>query len=86
MFATGLSAFLAKQLQKWKRFVPLFVGFWFPITVVITPIIFGASTTTLIIVSLYSIIGWALLGLCVYSSADKDEKIKDAYLVHSLNS
>ena len=69
MFITGLVIMAAKQLHGWRRFVPLFVGLWFPITVVIARMIFGTGTTTLAIISFYSIIGWALLGWSVYTEA-----------------
>jgi hypothetical protein len=80
MLATGIVIVTAKQLEGWKRYAPLFVGLWFPITVVITRIIFGSSDTELLIVSLYSIVGWSLLGLTVYASA-KNEKIKGFNLI-----
>lgn len=73
MLATGIAIVAAKQLPGWKRFVPLFVGLWFPVTVVATRMIFGSGNTELMIVSLYSIIGWALLGLTVYTSAEEEE-------------
>jgi hypothetical protein len=82
MFATGLTIVFAKRLQGWKRFVTLFVGLWFPVTIVLSPMLWGRGDTTLLIVSLYSIIGWALLGLAVYKSADVEEAI-ECNLVHS---
>jgi hypothetical protein len=68
MLATGIAIVAAKQLDGWKRFVALFVGLWFPVTLIITRMIFG-SNTELIITSIYSIVGWSLLGLCVYLSS-----------------
>jgi hypothetical protein len=76
MFATGLTIILAKRLQGWKRFITLFVGLWFPMTVVLSPMLWGRGNTTLIIVSLYSIIGWALLGLAVFRSANEEEALE----------
>ncbi|HYK47498.1 MAG TPA: hypothetical protein VEV83_20115 [Parafilimonas sp.] len=72
MLATGIAIVSAKQLHGWKRFVPLFVGLWFPVTLVLTRLIFGSSNAELFITSLYSIIGWSLLGLVVYTSSCKD--------------
>jgi len=75
MLATGIAIISAKQLEGWKRFVPLFVGMWFPNTVVITHIIFGSGNTELLIVGSYSVLAWALLGLTVFqSSLEKERK------------
>jgi len=73
MIVTGIAVASARQLQGWKRFVPLFAGFWFPVTVVLAPMLFGTSSITLMITSLYSTIFWALLGLTVYLSAGEKE-------------
>jgi hypothetical protein len=74
MFITGLVIITAKQLQGWRRFVPLFVGLWFPITVVIARMVFGTGTISLVIISSYSIIGWALLGWSVYTEGRLRDK------------
>ena len=75
MFVTGLSIMFAKQLQGWKRFITFVVGLWFPITLVLVPILFGHSQLTLLFVSLYSVAGWSLLGLAVYQSPGQKGEI-----------
>jgi hypothetical protein len=75
MLATGVAIVAAKQLDSWKRFVALFVGLWFPVTLIITRMIFG-SNTELIITSMYSIVGWSLLGLAVFRSANEEEALE----------
>ena len=75
MFVTGLFVMLAKQLQGWKRFIPFLVGLWFPITVVIVPGIFGHGQLTVLFVSLYSVAGWAFLGLAVHQSLGKNGEL-----------
>jgi len=82
MLATGIAIVSAKQLEAWKRFIPLFVRMWFPVTVVITRVIFDSSDIELLIVSLYSIMGWSLLGLTVYLSA-KEKEVGQYGLMHS---
>ena len=75
MLVTGIAIASAKRLQGWMRYVPLFVGFWFPITIPLMFFVLGSSSTELFIISSYSIIGWSLLGLTVYLSAGKEERI-----------
>jgi hypothetical protein len=73
MLVTGIAIVRAKQLDGWKRFVPLLVGLWFPLTVVTTRIFFQSSSIELIITSLYSVSGWGLLGITVYLSGRDEE-------------
>jgi hypothetical protein len=72
MFVTGLFVLRAKQLHGWKRFIPFIVGLWFPITVVMVPAIFGHGQLTVLLVSLYSVAAWSLLGLAVYQCLGKN--------------
>ena len=74
MLATGIAIVSAKRLQGWMRYVPLFVGFWFPITIPLMFFVLGSSSSELFIISSYSIVGWSLLGLTVYLSAGKEER------------
>ena len=75
MFVTGLSILLAKELQGWKRLIAFIVGLWFPVTVVIIPIIFDHGQVTLVCVSFYSVVGWSLLGLAVYQTPGKKREL-----------
>lgn len=70
MLVIGITALAAKQLRSWKRFVPLFVGLWFP-AMVVPAITLGVMTS---IAGPYSAVAFALLGLVVYK-ADEDERI-----------
>jgi len=89
MFVTGLSVLLAKQLYGWKRFITLIIGLWFPITVVIMPVIFGHGQLTALFGGLYSVAGWSLLGLAIYQSPvqkrlmDYSFQVNPSPLLHS---
>jgi len=76
MFVTGLAILLAKQLKGWKRIVPLIVGLWFPLTVVLAPVFFGKTNTTVLIIGIYSFISWSFLGMAVIKSAAEKERQK----------
>jgi hypothetical protein len=69
MLFTGLAVLFSKQVRAWKRYIPLVVGLWFPITLFLVPRLLGGNTVTLYISSFYSAVGWLLLGISVYSSA-----------------
>ena len=68
MLVIGITAVRAKKLQGWKRFVPLFVGLWFPLTVVpaVTMGYFALAGP-------YSAVAFILLGVVVFK-ADEDEQ------------
>ena len=83
MLVTGITIVSAKELDGWKRFVPLLVGLWFPVTLIITRLVFGSSNAELLITSLYSIIGWSLLGLVVYTSSGKEMRSDILYTASS---
>jgi hypothetical protein len=68
MLAIGITALKAKKLRGWKRFVPLFVGLWFPLTVI--PAI---TLGIFVLAAPYSAIAFTLLGLVVYR-LDEDEQ------------
>jgi hypothetical protein len=71
MLITGIAVIRAKQLQGWKRFVPFVVGLWFPLSLLLGPMVFGNDTLMLYFSSLYSALAWLLLGVTVYVSAGK---------------
>jgi hypothetical protein len=68
MLAIGITAVRAKKLQGWKRFIPLFVGLWFPVTVIPAMV-----TGYFVLAGPYSAIAFALLGLVVFK-ANEDEQ------------
>ena len=67
MIVIGITALRAKRLEGWKRYVPLLVGLWFPVAVV--PAI---TIGFYYLAGPYSAIAFALLGLVVYKSNDKE--------------
>jgi hypothetical protein len=71
MLAIGIKALTAKKLQGWKRYVPLFVGLWFPATVV-PAMAFGFTH----LAGPYSAIAFTLLGLIVYKADDESERFE----------
>jgi hypothetical protein len=68
MMATGVAVVIANTLQGWKKFIPLVVGLWLPVTFVVLPVMFGRNDLILILSSFYSAVAWFLLGLSVYKS------------------
>jgi len=67
MFFTGLTIVLSKQLRGWRRFIPLFVGLWFP-TGLCVSLAVGRTPLTVYFISIYSAIAWLLLALTVYTN------------------
>lgn len=71
MLVIGITAVKARKLIGWKRFIPLFAGLWFPLTVV--------SAITLGIYSLagpYSALAFALLGLIVFKAGEEERRME----------
>ena len=70
-----------KQLNGWKRFVPLFVGLWFPVLIVCMNV-FGRAGITGTIAGVYSAVAWSLLAIVVYTTKEEPEVVyvsKPAY-------
>ena len=67
MLVMGIHVLVTKQLTGWKRYVPLFVGLWFPLTVIpaMTAGIFWLAGP-------YSLVAFVLLGLVVFTSPPKE--------------
>ncbi len=70
MLVIGITAVRAKKLQTWKRFVPLFVGLWFPLTVV--P---AVTMGFFVLAGPYSAVAFALLGLLVYKAGEDEQNM-----------
>jgi hypothetical protein len=66
MLATGITILVAKRLQGWMRFVPLVVGLWLPLCLVLLGGLFGFTPTINLIGGFYSAVAWTLLGVVVY--------------------
>ena len=66
MFITGLAIIFAKRLAGWQRYIPIIVGMWLPVCLIIFPLVFGRDTITFFTTIIYSAVAWFLLGLSVY--------------------
>ena len=75
MFFTGLAVIRAKRLAGWKRYIPLVVGLWFPVCLVLIRLLFGSSQVTLYVTPVYSTTAWLLLGYVVYATAGEKVKV-----------
>ena len=76
MLVIGITAVRARKLQGWKRFVPLVVGLWFPITVI--P---AVTMGYFVLAGPYSAIAFALLGLVVYKAGEDEQNVVTAVAV-----
>jgi hypothetical protein len=86
MIVTGLTIINAKVLKGWQRFVPLLAGLWLPISILISIIVGKGSIATILTSGFYSSIVWFLLGLSVYSCANRSVSFKTtgAYAYQSI--
>ena len=75
MFFTGLAVIAAKRLQGWRRYITFVVGLWFPLCLVLVPMMFGRGQVALYTPTLYSAIAWLLLGFTVYTIKSEKQKI-----------
>ena len=76
MLAIGITAVRAKKLQGWKRFVPLFVGLWFPVAVIPSMV-----TGYFVLAGPYSAIAFALLGLVVFQANENEQTLVSEVVV-----
>lgn len=69
MLAVGVAVLRTKRLSGWQRWVPLVVGFWFPLTMAVsrTPIVLHFS-------NLYSAITWALLAIVLLTASVRQQR------------
>lgn len=70
MLIIGITAVSAKVLFCWKRFVPLIVGFWYPL-MILPYIVFGSIIN---LAGPYSAFAFALLGVVVYRSGEEQKE------------
>lgn len=70
MLIVGIKVVYAKELNGWRRFVPLFVGMWLPVFFV-TVHIFGRTGFSGTIGALYSAIAWSLLAIMIMKTGDE---------------
>ncbi|QMU27829.1 hypothetical protein [Adhaeribacter radiodurans] len=64
MLVIGITAFVAKHLTGWKRYVPLLVGCWFPVAVP-AALLLNQSFVGFMIGGVYSVIAWSILAVMV---------------------
>jgi hypothetical protein len=64
MLVVGIAVIRAKVLTGWRRYVPLAVGLWFPLTMLGVALV-GRTSPYLFYVPYYSAIAWTLLALAV---------------------
>jgi hypothetical protein len=70
MLVIGITAVRAKELQGWKRFVPLFVGLWFPLMIV--P---AVTMGFFVLAGPYSALAFTLLGLLVFKGYEGEQSV-----------
>ncbi|RDC66349.1 hypothetical protein [Adhaeribacter pallidiroseus] len=70
MILVGIAVVRAKVLPGWHRFVPLVVGLWFPVSMLVITL-WGRSQGTFLIGSIYSAIAWSLLAIVVLLTRDR---------------
>jgi hypothetical protein len=64
MVVVGIAVIGAKVLSGWRRYVPLAVGLWFPLTMLGVALV-GRTSPYLFYVPYYSALAWMLLALAV---------------------
>lgn len=64
MLVTGIAVVRANQLQGWHKWIPLLIGCWLPVLLILNAIGFR----NLYFAGFYSAVGWTLLAIVVYTS------------------
>jgi hypothetical protein len=64
MIVTGIAVLRDNQLQGWHKWVPLLVGFWLPVMLLLK----GLGIENLYFAGFYSAIAWTLLGIVIYTA------------------
>jgi hypothetical protein len=67
MLLAGITIVAARQLMGWKRYVPLMVGLWFPLSVSLL-LLMGKTSAVMYVSGFYSAISWIILGYVIRSS------------------
>ncbi|HZF64401.1 MAG TPA: hypothetical protein VEZ55_07955 [Chitinophagaceae bacterium] len=76
MIVTGITIARKRRIAGWRRFVPLVVGFWFPISILCLVLMPGKTLNNALISGIYSTLSWAALAYAVATA-----KIRPAPLV-----
>lgn len=74
MLATGITVVTAKRLKSWMRYIPLAVGLWIPVTLLL--MLGSSKIPSMMLSGLYSAIAWMLLGLVVYQLESRQTFLK----------
>ena len=64
MIVTGIAVLRANQLQGWHKWVPLIVGCWLPVMLLLK----GLGIENLYLAGFYSAIAWTLLAIVIYTA------------------
>jgi hypothetical protein len=72
MLIVGIIVFVSNHLTGWRRFVPLFVGLWFPFAMT-SRVVLNDVHLPFDIVFIYSALAWTLLAITAITS-DKSER------------
>ncbi|MDB5240569.1 MAG: hypothetical protein JWP57_1194 [Spirosoma sp.] len=70
MVVVGVAVMRANYWADWRKYVPLAVGFWLPLSVISSLVLGYESMASVLVCSLYSMIMWTLLGYTIYSTDD----------------
>jgi hypothetical protein len=71
LLPVGITVIVAKRLEGWRRFVPMFCGAWFPVAMV-GGIAFGESGGFVGLAM--TMVGWMLLGYVAFTSEESVAK------------
>jgi hypothetical protein len=75
MLVVGITVIRAKVLAGWRRYVPLAVGLWFPLTM-LGVVLVGRTSPYLFYVPYYSAIAWTLLALAVRGKSITNDQLQ----------
>ncbi len=67
MLVVGITVIKAKVLTGWKRYVPLVVGLWFPLTM-LTMALAGRNAQIMVFVPYYTAVAWSSLAIVVLTT------------------
>ncbi|MDQ3290572.1 MAG: hypothetical protein M3Q05_04715 [Bacteroidota bacterium] len=70
MLVVGITVIKAKVLTGWKRYVPLVVGLWFPLTM-LTMALAGRDAPIMVFVPYYTAVAWSSLAIVVITTEQK---------------
>ena len=71
MIVVGVAVIRARVLSGWRRYVPLAVGLWLPLSALAAVVIGYDSMVSVTFSSIYSAVMWTLLGYTIRSTEDQ---------------